>query len=113
MAGMIFIVVKFRVRPEVVDDWPSLVGPFTAATRAEPGNISFDWFRSLEEPNLYVLVEAFRDGEAGRLHVESDHFTTAIAEMPQWLRETPEIVNVETPTDGWSRMSEMQVEQSD
>jgi len=110
---MIFIVVKFRVRPELVDDWPFLVGPFTEATRAESGNISFEWFRSLDEPNLYLLVEAFRDGEAGRVHVESDHFKSAIARMPQWLRETPEIVNVETPTNGWSRMGEMQVEPSD
>jgi len=109
---MIFIVVKFRVRRELVDDWPLLVGPFTAATRAEAGNISFEWFRSLDEPNLYVLVEAFRDGEAGRVHVESDHFQTAIAAMPQWLRETPEIVNVEIPGDGWSRMGEMQVDPS-
>lgn len=57
---MIFIVVEHPVRPQYADDWPSLVEEFTASTRAEPGNICFDWFRSVEDPNLYVLVEAFQ-----------------------------------------------------
>jgi quinol monooxygenase YgiN len=107
---MIFIVVKHPVRPEFAEDWQSLVAPFTEATRAEPGNISFEWFRSINDPNLYVLIEAFRDGEAGRVHVESDHFQAAIAQMPKWLSAVPEIVHVDTGTDGWSRMSEMQIE---
>jgi hypothetical protein len=34
-ATMIFIVVKFAVRPEVADQWLARVAPFTAATRAE------------------------------------------------------------------------------
>jgi quinol monooxygenase YgiN len=34
---MIFIVVKFSVRPEVADQWLARVAPFTVATRAEPG----------------------------------------------------------------------------
>jgi quinol monooxygenase YgiN len=108
---MIFIVVKMQVRPEHADNWPALMADFTTATRAEPGNVSFDWSRSLEDPNLYVLVEAFRDGDAGAAHVNSDHFKGAMAELPQLLAEVPEIVNVEIP-DGWSRMSEVQVDGS-
>jgi quinol monooxygenase YgiN len=107
---MIFIVVKHPVRPQYADDWPSLVDEFTAATRAEPGNIFFDWFRSVENPNLYVLVEAFRDAAAGHAHVNSDHFQSAMAEVPKWLSDVPEIVNVEVPGQGWSRMAEMHVE---
>ena len=42
---------------------------FTKATRAEPGCLWFDWSRSLDDPNEYVLVEAFPDGEAGGAHV--------------------------------------------
>ena len=107
---MIFIVVKHQVRPQYADDWLTLVEEFTAATRAEPGNIWFDWFRSVEDPNLYVLVEAFQDGSAGQAHVNSVHFRTAMAELPKWLSDVPEIVNVEVPGQGWSRLAEMQVE---
>jgi quinol monooxygenase YgiN len=42
---------------------------FTEATRAEPGNLWFEWSRSLDDPMEYVLVEAFRDGDAGAAHV--------------------------------------------
>ncbi len=107
---MIFIVVKHPVRAEYTDDWPSLVDEFTSATRAEPGNISFDWFRSVEDPNVYLLVEAFRDGEADKAHVESAHFKAAVAKLPAWLADVPEIVHVESPDDGWQRMRELQIE---
>lgn len=110
---MIFIVVKHPVRPEYASDWPALVEEFTVATRAEPGNIFFDWHRSVDDPNLYVLVEAFQDGAAGQAHVNSDHFKAAIAWLPDLLADIPEIVNVVVPEDGWSRMAEMQLRDRD
>src|SRR6478735_8283918 len=106
---MILIVAKMPVRPEHAEGWPSLMEPFTTATRAEPGNICFDWYRSVDDPNVYTLVEAFHDGAAGAVHVNSDHFKAAIAQLPQFLAEVPEIVNVEV-ADGWSRMAEVQLE---
>ena len=106
---MIFIVVKFSVLPERADEWPTLVREFTEATRAEPGNLFFDWSRSVDDPNVYVLVEAFRDSDAGGKHVGSAHFKRAMEQLPQWLALTPEIVNVEVGGDGWSQMSELEV----
>lgn len=47
---MIFIVVKFETKPEWTDRWPELVAAFTAATRAEEGNLWFEWSRSLDNP---------------------------------------------------------------
>ena len=108
---MIFIVVKFRVKPEWVDRWVELVTPFTEATRAEPGNLWFDWSRSLEVPNEFMVVEAFRDGDAGRVHVESEHFAAALAAMPQALLETPRIVSQVVDQDGWNEMGEMTITQ--
>ncbi len=106
---MIFITAKFRVLPEYADRWPELSGPFTQATRAEPGCLWFDWSRSLDDPTEYVLVEAFRDGDAGAAHVQSEHFKTAQQTVPQYLAETPRIVSVMIPQDGWSELGEMAV----
>ena len=61
---MIFIVVKFETKPEWTERWPDLVADFTASTRAEEGNLWFDWSHSLDNPAEYVLVEAFRDAPA-------------------------------------------------
>ena len=44
---MILIVVKFPIKPEFADEWPELSREFTEATRAEPGNMWFDWSRSV------------------------------------------------------------------
>ncbi len=105
---MIFIVVKFPVRPERSDEWMSLVADFTAATRAEAGNLFFEWSRSVENPNEYVLLEAFRDGEAGALHVGSEHFKAAMAALPDAIAAVPQIVNVEAPGEGWGAMAELE-----
>lgn len=109
MAGMIFIVVKFTVRPEHSDRWLDQVADFTQATRAEPGNLWFDWSRSVETPNQFVLVEAFADADAGAAHVGSDHFRAGLAAMQPLLAETPDIINVEVPANGWSKMGELSV----
>lgn len=104
---MIFIAVKFSIRPDLADQWLSRVAAFTADTRAEPGNIFFEWSRSIDDPNQFVLLEAFKDGEAGGVHVNSDHFKEAMALMPTLIAATPEILHVEIPGDGWLAMAEL------
>ena len=104
---MIFIVVKFTAKPEHAGEWLERVDAFTQATRAEPGNLFFEWSRSAEDPNQFVLVEAFESGEAGAAHVRSEHFKTAIAEMSGLVATTPDIINVEVKASGWSKMAEV------
>ena len=106
---MIFIVVKFPVKPEYADEWMTHVADFTAATRAEAGNKWFEWSRSVEDPNEYVLVEAFED-DAAEAHVNSDHFKAAMGTMQPLLTETPRIVSQSLEgKDGWDRMGELEV----
>lgn len=106
---MYFIVVKFQVKPDSVTKWPELVSEFTAATRAEPGNICFDWSKSLEQDNEYVLVEAFTDEGAGP-HVNSDHFAKGLETMRPHLASTPQIVSRQVEGTGWDSMGELQVD---
>ena len=107
---MIFIVVKFQTKPEWAERWPQHVAEFTAATRAEPGNLWFDWSRSLDDPDEYVLVEAFRNAEAGGAHVNSAHFQQAMAELPRALVATPKIISQSIDATDWSRLAEMSVD---
>ena len=107
---MIFIVAKFTVRPEYSEEWLERVRSFTQATRQEPGNLWFEWSRSLENSHEYVLVEAFRDGDAGAAHVQSEHFRQAQQDLPQHLTATPKIVSVSVDQDDWSELGEMRVD---
>ena len=106
---MILIVVKYRVKPEAKDTFLDAVADFTDATRAEPGNLWFEWSRSVERDDEFVLVEAFKDG-AGEAHVNSDHFRAGLEAMKPLLAETPLIVSRQVEGEGWDRMGELQID---
>ena len=106
---MIFITAKFLVKAEHADDWAALSRSFTEATRAEDGCLWFDWSRSLDNPQEYVLVEAFRDGDAGAAHVGSAHFKQAQQDLPQYLMATPKIISQTIEQDDWSELGELAV----
>jgi quinol monooxygenase YgiN len=105
---MIFIVVKFHVKPDFSDRWLDMTREYTDATRREPGNLWFDWSRSVDNPNEFVLVEAFEDDAAGD-HVNSEHFKQAMKEMPEALVETPRIISRQIEGSDWDRMGELTV----
>lgn len=105
---MIFIVVRWK--PKNVDTFMDDVAEFTQATRNEPGNLFFDWSRGVEDPSEYVLVEGFRDGEAGKEHVTSEHFKKFVAGAPSLLRSTPLIISHEIDASGWGEMGEIKVD---
>ena len=106
---MIFIVVKFTVKPDWSERWLDLTRSFTEDTRREPGNLWFEWSRSVDNQNEFVLVEAFED-DAGEAHVSSEHFQRAMREMPQALAETPRIVSRQIEGNDWDRMGELQID---
>lgn len=106
---MILINVKFPVKPEHADDWPEISRAFTEATRGEPGNKWFEWYRSVEEPTTYVLIEAFED-DAAEAHVKSEHFTAMTEKFPPYLVRTPRIISRQIDGDGWDEMGEVTVE---
>lgn len=105
---MIFICVKFKVKPEHADEWPALTKDFTEATRAEPGNIFFQWSRSVDDSDEYILIEAFQE-DAAEAHVTSDHFKQAQADLPQYLQATPLVRNQVMPGDHWDELGEFPV----
>ncbi|GAA1887763.1 putative quinol monooxygenase [Paeniglutamicibacter psychrophenolicus] len=107
---MYFIVVKFQTKPEYTEQFMDLVTPFTEATRAEPGNLWFDWSRSVQDPAEFVLVEAFLDDEAAGTHVNSAHFKAGLESMRPALAATPKIVSRKVEGDSWGDMGELQID---
>ena len=106
---MIFICVKWKVKPEHADRWPEIAREFTEATRAEEGNLFFQWSRSVEDPEEYVLIEAFKD-DAAEAHVTSDHFRKAQADLPAYVQETPKVRNVLMEGDHWDDLGEFTID---
>jgi quinol monooxygenase YgiN len=103
---MILIVVKWPVKPEHAENWPDIVADYTANTRAEAGNRFFEWSRSLEDKNTYVLVEGFDGQDAAVAHVGSDHFKWAVENLGAYISDNPWIINVQDASD-WGPMAEI------
>lgn len=108
LGTMYFIVVKYDVKPESVAQWPEIVREFTEATRTEEGNLFFEWSKSLEQDNQYVLVEGFTD-EGAEPHVTSDHFAKGLEAMRPHLLSTPQIVSRQVEGNGFEDMGELKI----
>lgn len=106
---MYFIVVKYLVKDEYLNTFIENTREFTEATRAESGNLWFDWNKSLERDDEFVLIEAFADDEAASEHVNSDHFAKGLDALRPMLKETPKIVSRKVEGQGWDEMGELKI----
>lgn len=55
---MIRIIAAFSVRPESIEEFIATAGTLVAASRAEPGNISYELLHSRQDAGALVLLEA-------------------------------------------------------
>ena len=106
---MIYITVKFTIRPEKADGFMAAAADYTASTRAEDGNVFFEWSRSLDEPHTFVLLEAFRDEAAGAAHVAGQHVQDFFSWAPDWVSAKPQILYIDKPDlTGFTPMGEIE-----
>jgi len=104
---VILIVLKTRIKPEKREDWLAGITEYTANVRSEPGNVSFDWYANGEDPDEYVIVETFRDGDAGTAHVQTDHAQKFFPWMSTVVSARPKINYQDLDGDAWNDMAEV------
>jgi quinol monooxygenase YgiN len=76
---------------------------------AEAGCIAFSFSRSLDDPNLFICVELFRDAAAGGAHVGTDHAKQFFGAAPDLVSAQPEILYIDSPeVKGFGPMGEIQ-----
>jgi len=56
------------------DEVLGLYAQLAAATRDEPGNVSFDVYRQLEDDRGFVILERYASREAAAAHERTPHF---------------------------------------
>jgi quinol monooxygenase YgiN len=75
---MITFIAHLRVKPENAAAFEALMAHVAQMTRAhEPGVAYYDFARSADEPDTYVVVEVYRDAQAHAGHMASS-----------WVRES-------------------------
>jgi quinol monooxygenase YgiN len=71
---MLTIVARYKAQPGKGGTVAEVLSKHVAATRAEPGCLHFDAFRSTEEGDEFVLFERYDDEAALEAHRSSPHF---------------------------------------
>ncbi len=79
--------VHIRVRPERVAEFIDATRANHEASVRETGNLRFDVLRSVEDPNAFILYEAYIDEAAARAHKETAHYAEWREAVADWMAE--------------------------
>ena len=71
---MITVVARYRALEGRADEVAAALVPYAEIVRTEPGCVTFDVNRSLDDDHDFILYEVYRDQEAFDAHVASPHF---------------------------------------
>ncbi|AFG38424.1 antibiotic biosynthesis monooxygenase [Spirochaeta africana] len=67
-------IVHIRVQPEHIQDFIQATEKNHRESVQEPGNLRFDFLRSREDPQLFVLYEAYRSADDAAAHKQTPHY---------------------------------------
>jgi autoinducer 2-degrading protein len=79
--------VHIRVMPEHVDEFLDATRANHEASIHEQGNVRFDVLRSVDDPDAFVLYEAYVDDAAARAHKETPHYLEWRDAVAGWMAE--------------------------
>jgi len=88
---MIIVQGYIPIRSERREEALEMARRMTAATRAERGCISYEFFIGLTDPNTLMLFQEWESMEALLAHFQTQH-------MDQFMRELPNVVAGEVVT---------------
>ena len=79
-------VVQFKVKAGKTADFERVFKEMQQGVRDhEPGNIYYDFYVDQKDPQLYVIVERYKDAAATTAHGESEHAKKMIAAIRDML----------------------------
>jgi quinol monooxygenase YgiN len=85
-------VVKFKVKPGMNAAFEKAFIEMQAGVRAhEPGNVYYDFFVMDQDPQVYVIVERYRDAAALSAHGQSEHGKKLFATLRDLTDGPPDV----------------------
>ncbi|MCC8146443.1 MAG: antibiotic biosynthesis monooxygenase, partial [Bacteroidales bacterium] len=69
-----FITAQFFIKPEYVEKFKSLTSELIKNTRKEEGNVFYQLYQSVENPNDFIFYEIFKDQESLDAHSNAAYF---------------------------------------
>jgi len=84
------VLAELRARPEQVAELATFMARHAAASREEPGCLTFDVCRDPDDPAAFVLYEAYTDEAAYQTHRGTPHYARFLREAPALLEHAGE-----------------------
>ncbi|WP_455863711.1 putative quinol monooxygenase [Pantoea agglomerans] len=87
----ILIVAKFTARPGKADELKKVLNNGVKPARAEAGCLHYDLYRSVEDGNVFLFHETWKNAEAVEIHGGQPHFKTLMVDAEPLLAQPPEV----------------------
>ena len=84
---MYVVAVTVFVKPEHVAAFVDATLDNARNTRREPGNVRFDVLRSEEDPNRFLLYEAYRAKDDFTAHQQTPHYLRWKQTVADWMAQ--------------------------
>lgn len=68
------VIAWYFVRESMGDKVDEALRALADATRQEPENLSYEFFRSTEDSDRFVILETYRSADGLELHRQTEHF---------------------------------------
>lgn len=97
---MLVVAGRIAVKPERREDAVRLALEVAAATRAEPGCLSYRFYADLEDPGTFFIFEEWRDQTALDGHFTTPHMATFLEHVGGLVAAPPTITRYEVACAG-------------
>jgi quinol monooxygenase YgiN len=84
---MFVVCVHVHVKPENVEQFIEATLENARNTVEEPGALRFDLLQQIDDPNRFVLYEAYRDEAGAKAHKETAHYAGWREAVEPWMAE--------------------------
>jgi autoinducer 2-degrading protein len=101
---MLIVHVHVRVKPEALEAFKAATLENARQSVREPGIARFDVVQQSDDPERFVLVEAYRDANAPAAHKETEHYKRwrdAVESMMAEPRRSVRFINIHPDDDAW------------
>lgn len=101
---MFIVHVFIHVKPECVEHFKNATLANVQESLKEDGIARFDFVEQLDDPNRFVLVEAYRQPEDAVKHKETAHYATwrdTVADMMAEPRSSMKYSNIAPENSDW------------
>jgi quinol monooxygenase YgiN len=93
------LIVHLKIKGGSEKKFEELATKAAKGSRAEKGNLAYEFHRDTEKPTDYVLFERWKNLPALREHFGTDHFKEIVAAMRELAEGQPQI-RILTPVAG-------------